>query len=288
MRIYLVLISLLYSFFTQAMPTIAFERSGSIWTANIDGSNARKITNGYVSEISPDGKYIAYNVVGDKDQSSNRYLVIIELASGKVTQLNNIPSQNNFNPVWSPDGKRLLFNTFVDHDWHLALINVDDSGYLLIKNTNSQYSPTWANDGKSFFSHDLYSIFWMDLQGNLIKKWNLESTIPQSSMSSGSRIQTSPDGKTLIMDVDMDENIYRKNWDGPPPALWILNIDTGKTTRVTPKGLFAWSPFWINSDEFVFLEQSAKEKTPMLYRGSLKKPLGALLLKNVQTPSISR
>ncbi len=285
MRIYTFLLSLFCSLVTHALPTIAFERAGSIWTANIDGSNIRKMTNGYIPEISPDGKYIAYNV--DKS-SNNRYLAIIERSSGKVTQLNNIPSQNNFNPVWSADGKRLLFNTFVDNDWHLALINVDGSGYHLIKNTNNQYSPTWANDGKSFFSHDLYSISWMDLRGNLIKKWSLESIIPRSSMSSGSRIHTSPDGKTLIMDVDMDENIYRKNWDGPPPALWTLNIDSGKATRITLKGLFAWSPFWINSEEFVFLEQSAKEKTPMLYQGSLKKPSGALLLKNVQTPSVSR
>jgi len=25
---------------------------------------------------------------------------------------------------------------------------------------------------------------------------------------------------TLLLDADMDENITRKYWDGPPPAIW--------------------------------------------------------------------
>ncbi|CEG56909.1 TolB family protein [Legionella fallonii] len=284
MKVCLFLLALMHCVFVQAKPLIAFERSGAIYTANMDGSKARKITVGYVPEISPDGKYIAYNVVSKGD----RYLAIIELVSGRVTQLNNILSKNNFNPVWSPDNKKLLFNTFIDNNWHLALINSDGSDYRLIKNTANEFSPAWAADGKSFFSHDLYSISWMDLEGKLIKKWNLESIIPHSGMSSASRIHASADGKVLIMDVDMDENIYRKNWDGPPTALWTFDIDSEKATRITSKGLFAWSPFWINSKEFIFLEQNAKEKKPMLYRGFLTKPLGTLLLNDVQTPSISR
>lgn len=286
MRIHIFLFALAYCIFAQAKPTIAFERYGSIWTVNLDGSNARKITEGYIPEISPDGKYIAYNVV-ESSQSTNRYLAIIELATGKVTQLKNIPSLNNFNPVWSPDSKKLLFNTFINNNWHLALINADDSGYRTIKNTQNEYAPAWAVNGKSFFSHDMDSIYWMDLEGNLIKKWRINEIIPQGGMSSASHIHASPDGKTLIMDVDMDETIHRKNWDEPPLALWIFNLDSEKATRITPQGMLAWSPFWINSEEFIFLEQGIKEKNPALHRGSLNKPSGAVLVKDVQTPSVS-
>ncbi len=284
MRIYLFLLALIYCLFAQAAQIIAFERGDSIWMVNLDGSNARKITQGYLPEISPDGRYIAFNVT----DSNNRYIAIVELASGKVTQFKNIPTHNNFSPAWSPDSKKLLFNAFVDNDWYLALINVDDSGYHLIKQTKGEFSPAWSPDGKSFFSHDLYSIYWMNFHGKIIKKWRLDTVIINSGMSSGSRIHVSPDGKKLIMDVDMNEDLSHKNWDAPPPAIWTLELDSGKTARLTPKGILAWSPFWISSDDFVFLAQEATEKKPVLYRSSIKKSPYLLILKDVQTPSISR
>ncbi|WP_225316597.1 TolB family protein [Legionella longbeachae] len=286
MKTLVILFSLIYCVFVQANPVIAFERSGFIWTSNLDGSKARKITAGYVPEISPDGKYIAYNTADH--QSTNRYLAIVELKSGKVAQLQHIPSKNNFNPVWSPDSKKLIFNTFIDNNWYLALINKDSSGYLLLNNTQNKYAPVWAQDGNSFFTHDLETIYWMNLEGMLLKKWPLDTLIPHGSMSSASRIQVSPDGKTLLMDVDMDEEVYEKNWEGPPPALWTLDLESGKTTRITPKGTLAWSPFWINSQQFIFLKQGKNKQTLALYRGSLKNLVETFLLNDVQTPSISR
>ncbi|WP_454782230.1 TolB family protein [Legionella sp. WA2022007384] len=284
MRILLFLLFLMHCVFAQAHSMIAFERYGSIWTANMDGSNAKKITEGYIPEISPDGKYIAYNVV-NRDQSANRYLAIMALETGLVTVLKNIPSSNNFNPVWSPDGQKLLFNTFINSDWHLALINADGSGYRLIENTQNEYSPAWAMNGTSFFSHDLDSIYWQDFEGRLIKKWRINDIIPQASMSSASHLHVAPDGKKLIMDIDMDEEIHRNNWNEPPLALWTFDLSSEKATRITHKGRLAWSPFWINSEEFIFLEQEVKEKHPTLFRGSLKSASKTLLLKDVQTPS---
>lgn len=38
-------------------------------------------------------------------------------------------------------------------------------------------------------------------------------------MSGDIRLDASPDGKSLLMDVEMDEKA-RKDWDGPPPSVW--------------------------------------------------------------------
>ncbi|CAM4461533.1 MAG: Tol-Pal system protein TolB [Legionella sp.] len=287
MKAYFFLLTLICCGFAQAKPILAFERMGSIWTANIDGRNAKKVAKGYVPAISPDGKYIAYNVV-DNNHSTNRYLVVLALESGKIILLKNIPSQNNFNPVWSPDSKKLLFSTFINNEWHLGLINADGSGYHTVKNTENEYMPTWANNGTSFFSHDLYSIYWLDLDGKLIKKWRIDTLIPNGNMSSASRLNVSPNDNMLIMDVDMDEESPVTSWAGPPSALWTFDINSGKATRISPKGMLAWSPFWINSDEFVFIEQKKTDKTFDLYRGTLKEFSPVLLLKDVQTPSVSR
>lgn len=285
MKAYFFLLTLICCGLAQAKPILAFERAGSIWTANLDGSNAKKVAEGYVPEVSPDGKYIAYNIM-DNNHATNRYLVLLAVESGKISRLKNIPSQNNFNPVWSPDSKKLLFNTFINNEWHLGLINSDGSGYRTIKNTKNEYRPTWANNGTSFFSHDLDSIYWLDLDGRLIKKWKIDAIIPKGGMSSASRLNVSPNGNMLIMDVDMDEPSPVKNWMGPPSALWTFDFDSGKARRISPKGTLAWSPFWINSEEFVFIEEAAKSSG--LYRGLLKKPSRLFLLKDVQTPSVSR
>ncbi|MDR3503871.1 MAG: translocation protein TolB [Legionella sp.] len=287
MKACLFLLTLICCNFAQAKPILAFERTGSIWTANIDGSDAKKVAEGYVPEVSPDGKYIAYNVM-DNNHSTNRYLVLLALESGKITQLKNIPSQNNFNPVWSPDSKKLLFNTFINNEWHLGLINADGNGYRTIKNTENEYRPTWANNGTSFFSHDLNSIYWLDLEGKLIKKWPINTLIPNGSMSSASRLNISPNGNMLIMDVDMDEESPVSSWEGPPTALWTFDFNSGKATRISPKGMLAWSPFWINSEAYVFIEQKKTDKDFGLYRGALKKSSPVFLLKDVQTPSVSR
>lgn len=287
MRIYLFLLALIYCISSQATQLIAFERGDSIWIAHLDGSKARYVTKGAFPEISPDGKYITFNV-GDNDETFNRFIATIELATGKVTLFKNMPTNNNFSPTWSPDSKIILFNAYVENDWHLALINADGNGYRVIKNTKGEYSPAWFTDGKSFFSHDMESIYWMNLDGSLIKKWPLNTIIPNSDMSSASRIQVSPDGKNLIMDVDMRENVNNENLEEPPSAIWTLNLDSEKTTRLTPKGISAWSPFWITSEEFVFIEQKTTEKNPSIYRGSIKGTPYSLLLKDALKPSVSR
>lgn len=287
MKIILFLCALLTGITAQAAQMISFERGESIWIANLDGSNAKKVTKGAYPQISPDGKYIAFNI--EKNTNSiSRFIAILEIASGKIKQLKNIPSDNNFNPTWSPDSKKLLFNTFIDNDWHLAVINSEDSGYQLIQNTKGEFSPAWAIDNNSFFSHDLESIYWIDIKGNIIKKWSLQTIIGNADMSSASRIQVAPDGKKLIMDVDMRETITIKNWDEPPSALWMYDLSTNKSTRLTPKGLLAWSPFWINAEDYVFTTQKPSEKNSSLYRGSIKYTSFSPILNNVRIPSVSR
>lgn len=287
MRIYLFLIALVFCFASQATQRVVFERGDSIWSAYLDGSQIQKITQGAFPEISPDGKYIALNV-GDNDETYNRFIAILQLTSGQLTLFKNTPTNNNFNPTWSTDSKELLFNAYVNNDWYLALIHADGKGYRVIKNTKGQYSPAWYIDGESFFSHDLYSIYWMSLDGGMIKNWRLDTIIPNSGMSSASHIQVSPDGKNLIMDVDMLENNQNENWEEPPCAIWILNLDSQKATRLTPKGISAWSPFWINSEEFVFIAQKTAQKNPSLYRGSMKDTNYSLILKDALKPSVSR
>jgi TolB protein len=218
---------------------IAYEHGEKIFVANIDGTQAKKIAEGALPEISPDGTRIAFNTEGDAKNrpGPERHIAVAELAGGKVTVLPNIPSDNCFGPVWSPDGKQLAFSIMAEKAWHLGLVNVDGSGFRFVKNAELRPeafgAPEWAHDGKSIFCHDLDNIYQIDLDGNVVKRWELAKTLTDASMNSGDRLSISPDGNTLLMDVDCGSEHERKNWDGPQPAIEKLDLSSDRAVRVT-------------------------------------------------------
>jgi TolB protein len=85
---------------------IAYEHRDDIFVADIDGTHQKKIAAGALPEISPDGTRVAFNTEADAKTRSGpeRHIAVADLADGKVTVLKNIPSDNCFGPVWSPDG----------------------------------------------------------------------------------------------------------------------------------------------------------------------------------------
>lgn len=74
-------------------------------------------------------------------------------------------------------------------------------------------------------------------------------------MSGDDRIDVSPDGKHLLLSVQMSEEHNRKDWDGPQPALWSFDLTTQKSVRLIPKKLFAWDGCWIDDTNILFLSQ---------------------------------
>lgn len=286
------LISLSLGSVFAASPWLAFERDSSVWIAGLDGKGARKIAQGALPQISPDGTRVAFNTIDPDLNSPARQIAVADIATGKVTVLKKTPSDNCFGPAWSPDGTKLLFSIFLDNDWQVAVIHADGSGFSVVKKaagpSHSFYSAAWAADGQSFFCHDLDAIYRCDLSGRLMKTWKLSEILQHAGMNSGNRLSPSADGRQLLMDVDMDEEHKRENWDGPPPAVWTLNLDTDKAVRLSKAGLFAWDPAWINDTKFVYISQGPKETTPSLYRRTVDSNEAKLILKDVRTPSVSR
>jgi len=86
----------------------------------------------------------------------------------------------------------------------------------------------------------------------------------------------------------MDENITRKYWEGPPPAIWTFDFSTGKATRLTPKGYFAWDPVWVSDSEILCTVQPEKSREQSIYRLSTDGKKRALVVKNASNPTVSR
>jgi TolB protein len=283
-----------FSALGQAAPRkIAYGHGANLYVADIDGTHPKKIAAGALPEISPDGTRVAFNT--DEDSKTRpgpeRRIAVADLANGKVTVLKDIPSDNCFGPVWSPDGSKLAFSIMAEKEWHLGLVNADGSGFRFVKNAGLKSeafgAPEWARNGKSIFCHDLDNLYRIDLDGNVLRKWELAKILTDASMNSNDRLSVSPDGKALLMDVDCGAEHERKNWDGPQPAIEKFDLATDKAVRVTGKNDFVWEPFWLSDNEFLCILQREDENEPSIYRMSLDTKNLKLLVKHARTPSAS-
>lgn len=89
---------------------IAFVRGrGDLWTMNLDGKNAQPLFRSWNQpqyDWSPDGKWIVY---GHSDSNFNRDIYVVPVdKSREPFNLSQHPD-NDFAPVWSPNGKAIAF-----------------------------------------------------------------------------------------------------------------------------------------------------------------------------------
>jgi TolB protein len=270
---------------------IAFERDDAVWITNLDGGRAKRIAAGIFPAISPDGERIAFTAVEKSDTTYIRHIAVVDLGGGKPTVLKHVPSENAYYPSWSPDGKRILFTLRNKDVWGLGVIDADGKEFRVVKkgaiDRGTLYSPCWARDGQSIFCQHMTYIYRLKLDGTVLDRWNIEKTIPNGDMSGDGHVDVSPDGKLLLLSIDMAEENNRKDWDGPPPALWTFEIATQKAVRVTRKNLFAWDGCWIDDQNVLFLSQAAGEKTASIHRMSIKGTNLKRLIPNARKVTVS-
>ncbi len=290
-RLTLLLALVLPALASAADRHIAFERDQAVWIADLDGTHEKKIGDGIFPAISPDGKRLAFTKVEKSGTTYLRRISVIDLVTGKANVLQSIPSDNAYYASWSPDGAHILF-TFRDQEvWNLGLINADGTNFRVLKRGAKDkitlYSPCWAHNGQSVFCQDMTAIYHLNIDGAVLDQWNVEKLIPNGNMSGDSRISVSPDGKALLLSIEMGEETNRKDWDGPLPALWTFEIETQIAVRVTPKTLFGWSGSWMDDQNILFLSQASGETTASIYRISITGKNQKRLITNARFPSVN-
>jgi TolB protein len=285
----------LTAFAADSPRKIAFERDNKIWVANLDGSAAKKVGAGILPDISHDGSRVAFITEESSGKTGwARHIAIAEAGSDKTTLFKDVPSENVTCPKWSPDDGKIVFTLYDGHNWHVAMINADGSGFRYVKKSKGDAdmmnSPCWAPDGKSLFAQDMKSIYRLGLDGAVLEHWEIEKNIPNGDMSGDGRIDVSPDGKKLLLGIDMNEEAHRKEWDGPLPATWVFDMESKKATRITPKKLFGWDGCWVDDSTVLILSQAVGEKSASIYKmavtgGALSKPVAK---GGARQPSVSR
>jgi TolB protein len=113
----------------KAQRRIAFTRDSTLWTANADGTEVRKLIKGADPSISPDGSKVAFTMSPPGEKELLRFVAVADVATGATKIFKTTPSSNSFGPVWSPDGSQILFETFVEKHLRLGLLNADGSEF---------------------------------------------------------------------------------------------------------------------------------------------------------------
>jgi serine/threonine protein kinase len=99
------------------------------------------------SSLSPDDKLLALDRI---DSDSGKYDIwLIDLVRG-ISSRFTFGQNHDRNPVWSPDGKRIVFSSNREGVYDLYLKNADGGGKeeLLLKSSLDKFATSWSPDGR--------------------------------------------------------------------------------------------------------------------------------------------
>lgn len=244
--------------------SIAFVRGG-IWIAGADGNSQREIADGSDPEISPDGRRVAFTLLGKDGQRS---IAIVDTGGGMPAVLTAIPGDNNYGPRWSPDGLRLLFLHYQDGAWLPGIVEADNSACRILgegnRSTGGFHSPCWASNGLLVYCQDLRFLYEMDLKGSVRSATDVSILLGRYrdsvSISSASRFACLPGGNAIVFDADVDA--YAPAGAG---AIFLLDMANRTVLRLTPPELSASGPS-VAGDDIYFsgFELTKENKSRML------------------------
>ncbi|MDR3713304.1 MAG: hypothetical protein P4L51_10845 [Puia sp.] len=195
--------------------------------------------------LSPDGTRVAYTKY--ERGGDIRKIGIADLTSGATT-LPDLACKHCYGPVWSPDGKYIVYNALIDYgsynQWYILLWRIDGAAapINLTKGLNEKgdvFSPAWSADGKKILVHDLANVFILDLAGRIIDSIPITRLRKDPSRSSASRYVLSGDETSIIFDMELDPN---SSEDDPPAAIFVYDRGTKKTRKVSPEGYDCFQP----------------------------------------------
>jgi dipeptidyl aminopeptidase/acylaminoacyl peptidase len=203
-----------------------------IWLMNADGSDPRRLTRGLSPTWSPDGSKIAYSSPGDIPCPPGRGLQCtgISIINADGSEQHRVPNTDGGEyPSWSPDGKRIAFNSNLSGDHVMYIVDPDGSGLVDLTSVGEGWQVDWSPDGRSilFTSHrdhlDNYTdIYVMRPDGSGVKRLTHNSAYTPA---------WSPDGRHIVFSA---------------PGLYVMRADGSGMRSLPVKAVGETSlPDWV-------------------------------------------
>jgi TolB protein len=159
--------------------TLTVSGNAEIYEMDLDTKNLRKITNHFSSDVDPsitvDGKLMTF--LSDRPGKAMIYTLDPTGEEKSVKRISFV-GQFNATPRFSPDGKEIVFSSWLDNSFDLFRIGSDGSGLSrLTKDFGSNEDPSYSNDGEfiAFTSQRVISrvkadqnIYIMDRDGGIL------------------------------------------------------------------------------------------------------------------------
>ena len=137
---------------------VAYDNSpdGILWRAKADGTERIQLTNPPLYPVlchwSPDGSQILFTAKLDPtaqtDPSPSALYVIPAQGGTPRLLVAGDDGQNSGDGVWSPDGRRVLYNISPKDSLHI--FDLDSGKVSEVSGSNGLFSPRWSPDGRYF------------------------------------------------------------------------------------------------------------------------------------------
>lgn len=159
--------------------TLTISGNAEIYEMDLDGQNLRKITNHFASDVDPSVTYDGKLMTFLSDRPGKAMIYTMD-PSGEEKNVKRISFVGQFNatPRFSPDGKEIVFSSWLDNSFDIFRIGSDGSGLSrLTKDFGSNEDPSYSNDGEfiAFSSQRVISrvkadqnIYIMDRDGGIL------------------------------------------------------------------------------------------------------------------------
>ena len=184
-------------------------------------------------QLSPDGR----RVVTEVADSDNRDLWIYDIDRDTPIHFTLDPASDT-DPIWTPDGERVVFSSSRDGFLSLFWKSVDgtEDAQRLRASTGPQYATAFAPDGRSLLFTELQrpsvDVGVFSIDGERTVEWLLESDYNESNAV------VSPDGRWLASQSDEtgQVEVYVRPFPNVSEGRWQVSTGGSRTPIWAPNG----------------------------------------------------